>query len=155
MNQTIKNKFEKGFVDSLELRADRIFLTKNIDKVYHEMDEYDETIFYPSAKNFESQRDDLQKNFFSSFKYPDGFKFEPNRQAGRSIVEFTLYRNGQVKDITIDTEFEQNSNEKFIPYFENKLKNFVRSVKWIPRKQQGITVNGNLGFWIPYIQGSR
>lgn len=155
MNQAIKNKFKKGFIDSLEAKADRIYLTKNINNIYHDMDRYDETIFYPKAKSIESQRDDVENDFFSAFKYPDGFDYKHKRYIGRSNVEFTLYRNGEIKDLTIETEFEQKTNDRFIPYFDSEIKKFVKQIKWIPRKQRGITVNGKLGLWFPYNKGSR
>lgn len=150
MNQTIKNKFKKGFIDSLEVKADRIYLTKNIDRVYNAMDQYDETIFYPKAKSAESQREDTGKEFFSTFKYPKDFSFKHDKYIGRSIVEFILYRNGKIKNLKIETEFEQKINNRFIPYFDNEIKTFVSKTKWIPRKQRGISVNGRLSLWIPY-----
>ena len=65
MNETIKSKFKKGFIDSLEAKADRTYLNKNINKVFFSMDEYDETIFYPNAKSTETQREDLKNDFFT------------------------------------------------------------------------------------------
>lgn len=150
MNETIKTKFKKGFIDSLEVKADRIYLSKNISKVFYSMDEYDETLFYPHARTIETQRDDIQNDFFSTFKYPKDFNFKHKRYVGRSNVEFILYRNGEIKDITIDTEFEQKNNNKFIPYFNNEIKKFVTKINWLPRKQRGIKLNAGLGLWFPY-----
>jgi hypothetical protein len=150
INQTIKNKFKKGFIDSLEIKADRIYLTKNINLVFQNMDEYDKTIFYPNAKSVQSQRDDVEKDFLSTFKFPKGFDYKHKRYIGRSSVKFILYRNGMFKDVIINTEFEQKTNNKFIPYFDNEIKKYVKQIKWIPRKQRGITVNGELGLWFTY-----
>lgn len=150
MNETIKTKFKKGFIDSLEVKADRIYLSKNISRVFYSMDEYDETLFYPHARTIETQRDDIQNDFFSTFNYPKGFNFKHKRYVGRSNVEFILYRNGEIKDLTIDTEFEQKSNNKFIPYFNNEIKKFVTKINWLPRKQRGIKLNAGLGLWFPY-----
>ena len=154
MNETIKSKFEKGFIDSLEAKADRTYLNKNINKVFFSMDEYDETIFYPNAKSTETQREDLKNDFFSTFKYPKDFDFKHKRYVGRSNVEFIPYRNGEIKDITIDTEFEQKNNNKFIPYFDNEIRKFVTKIKWLPRKQRGIKLNAGLGLWFPYNKGN-
>ena len=154
MNETIKNKFKKGFIDSLEAKADRTYLNKNINKVYYSMDEYDETLFYPNAKSIETQRDDIKKDFFSNFKYPKGFDFNHKKYVGRSSLEFILYRNGKIKNIIIDTEFEQKNNNKFIPYFDNEIRKFVTKIKWLPRKQRGIKLNAGLGLWFPYNKGN-
>ena len=154
MNETIKNKIKKVFINSLEEKADRTYLNKNINKVYYSMDEYDETLFYPNAKSIETQRDDIKKDFFSNFKYPKGFHFNHKKYVGRSSVEFILYRNGKIKNIIIDTEFEQKNNNKFIPYFDNEIRKFVTKIKWLPRKQRGIKLNAGLGLWFPYNKGN-
>lgn len=150
MNETIKSKYKKGFIDSLEAIADRAYLNKNISKVFYSMDEYDETIFYPNAKSIKTQREDVENDFFSTFKYPKDFDFKHIRYVGRSNVEFILYRNGEIKDLKIDTEFEQKNNDVFIPYFDNEIRKFVNKIKWLPRKQRGIKLNAGLGLWFPY-----
>ncbi|MDR7211675.1 hypothetical protein [Flavobacterium piscis] len=154
MNETIKNKFKKDFIDSLEAKADRAYLNKNISKIFYSMDEYDETIFYPKAKSIEKQREDVENDFFLTFKYPKDFDFKHKRYVGRSNVEFILYRNGEIKNLKIDTEFEQKSNNKFIPYFDNEIRKFVTKIKWLPRKQRGIKLNAGLGLWFPYNKGN-
>lgn len=154
MNETIKNKFKKGFIDSLDAKADRIYLNKNINTVFHSMDDYDKTIFYPNAKSAETQREEIKNDFFATFKYPKGFDFKHKRHVGRSNVEFIVYRNGKIKNLTIDTEFEQNNNNKFIPYFDDEIRKFVSKIKWLPRKQRGIKLNAELGLWFPYNKGN-
>lgn len=150
MNQTVKNKFKKGFLDSLEVKADRIYINKNIDKVFSVLDTYDKTIFYPKAKSVETQDDDVIEDFFANFKYPEGFIFKHDYYIGRSNVEFNLFKDGTIRNLTIETKFENSNNNKYIPYLENRIKQFILETKWVARKQRGITVNGGLGLWFLY-----
>ena len=114
------------------------------------MDEYDEPLFYPNAKSIETQREDIENDFFLTFKYPENFDFKNNQDIGRSIVEFTLFRNGEIENLTINTEFAQKNNNKFIPYFNDEIRKFATKTKWHPRKQRGIKLNAGLSLWISH-----
>jgi hypothetical protein len=167
MFQEIENRYGENFLDSLRYIADKQFIIKHPNKIY---DYYkcDQISLYPNDKsyydfvrrdtvpillnnkNYTRYSQNYEKDFLKSAEYPKDFVFkkENDTLVSRINAEFTLFKNGNIKNVDIQTYFYNKINEKQSSYYSEKLKEFILKTKWVPAKNKDITVNCNVSLLI-------
>ncbi|MBC5833954.1 hypothetical protein G6N05_03580 [Flavobacterium sp. F372] len=160
MYREIENLHGKNFIDSLRNIADKQFITKHPDKIY----DYfvcDQNSLYPNDKsyydfvrrdtvpiflnnkNYTRYSQNYENDFLKSVEYPNDFVFkkENDTLVSRISAEFTLFKNGNIKNVDIQTYFYNKINEKHSFYYSEKMKEFILKTKWVPARNKDITVN--------------
>jgi hypothetical protein len=167
MYREIENLHGKNFIDSLRNIADKQFITKHPDKIY----DYfvcDQNSLYPNDKsyydfvrrdtvpiflnnkNYTRYSQNYENDFLKSVEYPKDFVFkkENDTLVSRISAEFTLFKNGNIKSVDIQTYFYNKINEKHSSYYSEKMKEFILKTKWVPARNKDITVNCNVSLLI-------
>lgn len=167
MYREIENHYGKNFIDSLRYIADKQFITKHPNKIY----DYfvcDQNSLYPNDKsyydfvrrdtvpiflnnkNYTRYSQNYEYDFLKSVEYPNDyvFKKENDTLVSRISAEFTLFKNGNIKNVDIQTYFYNKINEKHSSYYSEKMKEFILKTKWVPARNKDITVNCNVSLLI-------
>lgn len=145
MDKEIEKKYGSKFIDSLRNIAEKQFVINNPDFVFP-FDECDTISRYPGTKNYDDFFKKPDDDFSKQFIYPKGYYYKNEKDFSSTNVSFVLNKNGTLTDIETDCSFANSQNEKFEEYFKLKAENFVKHVKWIPAKHNGINVNSEMRF---------
>ncbi|WP_281310534.1 hypothetical protein [Flavobacterium flavigenum] len=106
-------------------------------------------MIYPSAKEFLDQKVQIQKDFFSNFKFPKEFISTEEKRDFMAKTKFIISKENTVSGIDIKIEFKNPANQKFQYYFINKITNFIENANWSAAVSCGIKVNSifNINFY--------
>ncbi|MET3537499.1 hypothetical protein [Chryseobacterium limigenitum] len=149
MNRLIENKFGKNFIDSLKYIAKQQFVKNHPEEVFS-YEECDMTTRIPNS-SYDNQFDKIQKNYFFQYPLPKNYINKTNQEFYSSTsANFILTKNGEIKDLSIESSFENKKNNIFEKQFNQQLKNFVLHTKWIPAKINGINVDSYMEANISY-----
>lgn len=157
MNDNIKEKFGKDFIDSIHYAADSLWILKNTDLVFNGENgngEYDRPALFPGDKFYdEMNHSGLQDKFDQVVNYP------------KDYIKTEQHKDGEVKgivllrlDISVDKAGKAKLNDYFFtfvnlqnntenynqssrPYLLKIAKDLVENTKWIPAKIKGVSVN--------------
>lgn len=143
MDTIIKQKFGKNYIKDNIRKADSLYVVNNKDKVFSNREIFDKQLLYPFAKSLNAENNDYISDFLKNFKIPKGF-IQENKKNFNSYVRFNLSKEGKISKIQILTDIYNIENLKFINYFNTKLSNFVKSIKWISQKKYGIILNSEV-----------
>jgi len=142
MNKEIEKKFGSNFIEEKRLEAEKAYVRKNINRIFSSADCDRNHSIYPFAKNLDDYLEQSKKDYFKKFTYPtDYIHRKENDLYSWTTVYFVLTINGEIKNLTVKSSFRQPYNEKFAKKFNENAVKFVKSIKWIPNKRSGITVN--------------
>jgi hypothetical protein len=160
MYREIENLHGKNFIDSLRNIADKQFITKHPDKIYdyfvcdqnslypndksyYDFVRQDTVPIFLNNKNYTRYSQNYENDFLKSVEYPKDFVFkkENDTLVSRISAEFTLFKNGNIKSVDIQTYFYNKINEKHSSYYSEKMKEFILKTKWVPARNKDITVN--------------
>lgn len=143
MNLQIEKKFGAKFIDSLRNVADQQFV-KNHPKYIFQFTECDTKSRYENAKTYEEFIKKPENNFVKGLNYVKLNKIETKKQKANTDVFFTIYKNGTIGNIKVETDFSISKNKDFMKYFEKEALNFVKKAKWKTAKYRGINVNSEM-----------
>lgn len=145
MNNEIDKKYGNKFIDSLRVLAEKQYVKNHPDKIFPYA-ECDTISSYPGTKEYRDYYEKSKEDFSRNFVYPKGYQYKKEKNFSSTNVSFILTKNGKVSNIETDCSFANSKNEKFAGYFKTKAENFIKEVKWIPAKYQGINVNSEMHF---------
>jgi hypothetical protein len=148
MNKLLKQKFGKTFFEEQEKLAIKDYVMKNIDSIY-QYENCDETSRYPNS-TINNQFDIIENDYFLKYKTPKNYIEKKEKYYSYTSADFILTKEGKVKDLTIESSFQNNKNKIFEKQFNQQVKEFVLKTKWIPAKIEGINVNSYYGLTIHY-----
>lgn len=143
MNLQIEKKFGAKFIDSLRNIADKQFV-KNNPKYIFQFTECDMESRYESAKTYKEFIEKPENDFVKTIKYEKLNKIETKKQKANTDIYFTIYKNGTIGNLKVETDFTISKNKDFMNYFEKEALNFVKKAKWKPAKYRGINVNSEM-----------
>lgn len=136
MTEKIKDLFGIHFIDSLENKADSIYLTQHINDTipYTNCDTWAR---YPgTADNSEREQCSvLQRQFDAHFKYPTGYKISDDNETSAFVdVSFLINKAGQAQIIGYDFLFDIEENHLYEEYFKRNIDKLVKKTGWMPAK---------------------
>lgn len=85
-----------------------------------------------------------QEDFSGTLSYSGLTKRELKKLHADTYLEFILYRNGSIGQISAKSDLTNVTNKAFAAYFEKEAIAFVKKAKWKPAKYRGIDVNGKM-----------
>lgn len=144
-NELLNLKYGHNFTKNIEKTADSMYVMSRIDDPFqypNGVDNY--CIVYPKAKDFLDQKLQIQRDFFSSFKYPNGFIYSSDKRDFMAKTEFTIQRNSRISNINIEIKFKNYQNQKFYDYFIKQLTMFIKNANWNAAISSNIKVNSIL-----------
>lgn len=150
MNRLIQKKFGKKFIDSLRYVAKQQFVKHHPDEIFS-YTECDQTSKYPDATTYDSQFDKITKAYFTHYPLPENYTKKTSKElfSGTS-AKFILTKNNEIKDLSIESSFENKKNNIFEKQFNKQFKDFVLHTKWVPAQINGINVNSYMEANINY-----
>ncbi|MGQ2984599.1 hypothetical protein [Flavobacterium sp.] len=129
MRTEIRKRHGGNFIDSITSKAEQQYVTDNPDRIFH-LHEKDH-IPKESKKEYEDFIDGTDTELKKSFVYPVGYLKKSGKKSSYTDVDFVLMKNGSVKDLIIESTFQNPENEKFRAYFEAEVAKFIKNVKWM------------------------
>jgi hypothetical protein len=144
MDKLVKEKFGKDFFNKLDIKSDSLYVIEKKKRgfvfSFSECDNY--VIRYKKSlgKEYNQQFDDIEKELDSLISYPKDFKFKNEEFYSWSTCSFVINEDSSISKLKLETTFQNKYNNKFRKYFEDKIKKFVLSSKWIPATSNGIVV---------------
>lgn len=148
MNKLLKQKFGKLFFENQEKLAIKDYVIKNIDSIY-QYEQCDEKSRYPNS-TINNQFDIIENEYFQRYKMPKGYIEKNEKYFSYTSADFTLTKEGKVKNLIIESSFQNSKNKIFEKQFNEQVKEFVLNTKWIPAEIQGVKVNSHYGLAIQY-----
>ncbi|WP_202704184.1 hypothetical protein [Flavobacterium sp. UGB4466] len=143
-NKLLNIKYGHNFTTKIEQTADSLYVTDRINDIFeypNEVDHY--CIIYPKATDFPDQKFQIQKDFFSNFKFPDGFIHTINKRDFIAKTRLIIRRDNSISDIKIDIEFENPENKKFHSEIISQLTHHIENENWKAATSKGIKVNSS------------
>ncbi|SEH34489.1 hypothetical protein SAMN05421593_2567 [Chryseobacterium culicis] len=152
MTELTEKKLGKDFIDELVKKSVALYVQKHPGKIF-DYDEHSEWTYKKGSLSYTDDNDQLNKDFFSHFIYPEGYEnYNSSVQKYRSSTLVTLILD--TKGIVLKNQFSHHifhdHNLKYIPYFEKEIKKFIKYTKFEPVKYGGYPVKGEISFSIYY-----
>lgn len=149
METEIAKRYGKNFIDSLRQIAEKTYVYKHRNDIFR-FEDCDMTSRYPGTDDYKEFFDNYKRDFFADFNYPKDYKYKNEEYYSYSSVYFTLWKDGRISDLEIETTFQNKENEKFRAEIEKQIEKFVRKVKWKPATAIGAKVNSDMRLTIHY-----
>ncbi|KQM23729.1 hypothetical protein [Chryseobacterium sp. Leaf201] len=150
MNQLIENKFGKKFIPSLRHTAKQKFASEHPNEIFG-YSQCDQTSRYPDAVSYNLQYDKIEEAYFKRYPLPQNYiKKKTEAFFSGTSATFILMKNGEIKDLSVESTFENKKNNIFEKQFNKQLKDFVLHTRWIPARISGVPVDSymeaNIGY---------
>ncbi len=139
MNRLIKKKFGNDFIDSLRSVAKQNFIKNHPEEVFS-YEQCDQTSRYPHSTIY-NQFDKIRSDYFSKYPVPKQYLKKNEEYYSYTSASFILSKTGEIKDLSIESEFQNKKNNIFEQQFNKQLKDFVLHTQWIPARISGLNVD--------------
>lgn len=149
MRKAIDEKYGTNFIDSLRLEADKIYVSKHLNKIY-EFEDCDTIARYPRAKTYREHFNNYEEDYLKSFKYPVDYKYKNEESYSYTTADFILHKDGSVSNFETETIFQNPDNNKYRNLFNKRIIDFVKKTNWTPAKSAGFVVNSKMSVYISY-----
>jgi hypothetical protein len=141
MNKEIEKLYGSNFIEKKREEAEKIYITKNIYKIFPGNECDRNHSIYPLAKNVDEYIDRYRGDYFKDFTYPANYIHRKEGELySHTDIEFILTRKGKIKNLKVHSTFHNPYNQKFAKEFEEKAKYFIQNISWIPNKKSEIIV---------------
>lgn len=141
-NALLNIKYGIDFIQRTEKMADSLYVISRLNEVFNYPDDVDDYyIIYPKAKEFLDQKIEIQKDFLTKFKFPNGFIQSADKDNFRIKTEFVIQRNSKIYDLNIEVEFKNPQNQKFKDDIIRQTKKFIENANWKAAISKGVTVD--------------
>lgn len=148
MNKLIGRKFGQHFIDSLRNIAKKEFVKNHPEEVFS-FEQCDQVSRYPSS-TFDNQADKIEKDYFFKYPIPKEYIIKNEESYSYTSADFILTKSGEIKDLIIESSFQNKKNNIFEKQFNKQLKDFVLQTQWIPAQINGVNVDSYYGVTIHY-----
>ena len=149
MEREISKRFGAKFIDSLRQIAEITFVNKHRNEIFR-FEDCDMVSRYPGTNDYSEFLENYQRDFFATFKYPEKFQYKNEKYYSYSNVYFTLWKDGKISNLEIESTFQNKENEKFRAEIERQIENFVLKTKWKPATLIQIPVNSEMRLLFHY-----
>lgn len=149
MENEIAERYGENFIDSLRQVAEKTYVYKHRNDIFR-FEECDMTSRYPGTDDYGEFFDNYKRDFFAEFEYPKDYRYKNEEYYSYSSVYFTLWKDGKISDLEIESTFQNKENEKLGAEIEEQIEKFVRKVKWKPATALGTKVNSEMRLTIHY-----
>lgn len=153
MDKEITKRYGAHFKNSILEEAYQVF-HKNNPEHLHEPHVIHGTIQHLLTPEYQDFYTQIRDEFLENFTYPKNFILESSVLFSTQ-ARFTVSKNGDISNITVNATFENKVNKKHKSYFESELKSFLSTKKWQPVKCMGDIVNGIATFTFYYHPNSK
>lgn len=150
MNSLLEKKFGKTFFKEQTNLAIKDYVLANSEQAF-EYEDSDQISKYPNS-TIENQFDKIELDYFKRYPIPKNYieKSIEEEYFSNTSAYFILTKEGKVKDLSIENNFQNKENEVFDNIFKKQIKDFILNTDWIPAKIQGVDVNSYYGITIHY-----
>lgn len=149
MNRLILKKFGKKFIDSLRYIGKLQFVKDHPDEIFS-YSECDMTTRIPDI-SYDGQFDKIRRLYFLQYPLPENYIPKTVRELYfNSSASFILTKKGEIKDLAVESSFQNKKNNIFEKQFNRHLKDFVLHTKWIPARINTINVDSYMDVNISY-----
>ncbi|MFC3160514.1 hypothetical protein SAMN05443633_102162 [Chryseobacterium arachidis] len=143
MTQFTVEKFGKEFIDNLVKQSVSDYVKKHPDKIFNNDEHTDWN--YKETYGDSHEKDLLNKDFSESFVYPKDYNYTKNEYDSQTIVTLNLDNKGKVlRIVRFNHHISNENNLKYIPYFEEEIKKFIKTCKFEPLKYKGYPVRSKI-----------
>ncbi|KIO54816.1 hypothetical protein [Flavobacterium hibernum] len=141
-NELLNRKYGINFIEKTEKMADSLYVISRLNEVFNYPDDVDDYyIIYPKAKDFLNQKIEIQKDFFTKFKFPNTFIHSPNKDNFLIKTDFVIQRNSKISCLNIEVEFKNPQNQKFKDDIILQIKKFIENANWKAAMSSGVAVD--------------
>jgi hypothetical protein len=143
MNEMISDKFGSKFIDSLLYRADSIYVSKNLNKVFDDHELETEPRFPgDTADGNANFNPGLQEEFNKRISYPVGYvKKSKEKQMAFANFNLEIDRFGKAKIKDYYFLFDKEANHKFEKNLKSIFEPLIVNTSWIPATIKKQNVN--------------
>ncbi len=143
MLKNIEKKYGAEFFKTMVKKSRQRFIDDN-PNIEFEFEEVDTIARYPNSENYSSSLSNPSDDFNKKFIYPKNYNFKKEKFYSITVAEFTILKNGLIKDLEVESDFENPKNNKFKTHIENGVSNFIKQTKWIPASIDGSKINSKM-----------
>ncbi|MBK1894274.1 hypothetical protein [Chryseobacterium paridis] len=132
MNYFTEKNFGEDFINNIIKQSILEHINENLSSIF----EYNDHTYWLYEGTPQPADILINEYFFKNFTYPQSYKY--STQENQSFTEVTLEldeENYTLKLEGLNHHFENQQNEQFIPYFEKKIRNFIKSSKFALSRQ--------------------
>jgi hypothetical protein len=141
-NELLNQKYGSQFIKNINKTADSLYVISRINDVFEYPSEIDHYyIIYPKAKEFLEQKIEIQKDFFSNFKFPQGFIQSSEKRDFIAKTNFVIKKDSTISDVKIEIEFKNYENNKFSDDIVDQLRTFILNANWRAAVSSGVVVD--------------
>jgi hypothetical protein len=148
MNRLILKSFGKKFIDSLRDTAKHQFIKSHPDEVFS-YERCDDLSRYPNS-TMDNQFEKIKVDYLQKHPIPKEYIRKREKYYSYTSATFTLTKNGKIKYLSVESEFQNKKNNIFEKQFNKQLKDFVSHIQWIPGKINGLNVDSYYDVTIHY-----
>lgn len=148
MNRLILKNFGKKFIDSLRYISKQQLVKSQPEEVFS-YEQCDQTSRYPHS-TIDNQFDKIRSDYFSKYSIPKGYIKKNEEYYSYTSASFILTKTGKIKDLSIESQFQNKKNNIFEQQLNKQLKDFILHTQWIPARINGLTVDSYYGASVHY-----
>lgn len=148
MNRLITKKFGKDFIDSLRYIAKQDFVRTHPDEIFS-FEQCDQLSRYPNS-TIDQQSEKIHADYFAQYPTPGQYIRKNEEYYSYTSASFIITKDGNIKDLSIESRFQNKKNNIFEKQFNKQLKDFVLHTQWIPGKINNMNVHSYYGVTIHY-----
>jgi hypothetical protein len=148
MKEEVLKRYKYNIIDYVKNILDKQYVLERQNEVFEfdrrDKPRYDDIDGNDPAFEFVWK---LSSDFDSVFKYPVGYipKKTSEESYSYTTASFILMKDESIKDLSMETIFQNPKNEKFRSYFENQLADFIKRQKdWVHPTYAGLVVNNRM-----------
>lgn len=143
-NELLNLKYGHNFTKQIERTADSLYVISRIETPFeypNGVDDY--CMIYPNATEFLDQKKQIQKDFFTVFRFPSGFMKTINQRDFFAKTNFIIKRDSKISNINIEINFTNPENKKFSDSIVSQLRMFIKNANWKAAVSSGVLVDSN------------
>lgn len=104
---------------------------------------------YPNSTT-DQQSEKIQADYFAQYTIPRQYIKRNEEYYSYTSASFIITKDGNIKDLSIKSRFQNKKNNIFEKQFNKQLKDFVLHTQWIPGKINNMNVHSYYGVTIHY-----
>lgn len=149
MNRLIRKNFGEKFIDSLRYTGKQQFVKSHPDEIFS-YSQCDMTARI-SDISFDGQFEKIRRLYFLQYPLPENYIVKTERELySGSTASFILTKKGEIRNLSLESSFQNKKNNIFEKQFNRQLKDFVLHTKWIPARINTINVDSYMEVDISY-----
>jgi hypothetical protein len=140
MNEFTEERFGKNVINNIVKQSLLDYIEKDPSAIFKYNDHFE--LLYDG--NDFSQDKLINEYFFKNFTYPKSYAYSKDKN--QDFTEVSLNFNDETHKLTIEGfkhHIDNNHNKQFIPYFEKKIRDFIKSRNFVTIENTRYEVKAN------------